>query len=79
MARDLHDRVIQRLFAIGLSLQVLSVSHAGRDAADGLSAAVADIDETIRQVRATIFELSGSGGGRAPARTSWPWPRKPRR
>ncbi len=64
MARDLHDGVIQRLFAIGLSLQGLSVSPAGREAAEGLSAAVADIDETIRQVRATIFELGGSGGGR---------------
>jgi signal transduction histidine kinase len=64
MARDLHDGVIQRLFAIGLSLQSLSVSPAGRDAAEGLTAAVAELDETIRQVRATIFELGGSGGGR---------------
>jgi signal transduction histidine kinase len=64
MARDLHDGVIQRLFAIGLSLQGLSVSPAGRSVADNLSGAVADIDETIRQVRATIFELGGAGGGR---------------
>ena len=63
MARDLHDGVIQRLFAIGLSLQGLSVSPAGRSLADKLSGAVADIDETIRQVRATIFELGGAGGG----------------
>jgi len=62
MARDLHDGVIQRLFAIGLSLQGLSASHAGQDVADRLTAAVADIDETIRQVRATIFELGGGGG-----------------
>jgi signal transduction histidine kinase len=64
MARDLHDGVIQRLFAIGLSLQGLSVSPAGKPVADNLSTAVADIDETIRQVRATIFELGGAGGGR---------------
>jgi len=62
MARDLHDGVIQRLFAIGLSLQGLSTSHAGPDVSDRLAAAVADIDETIRQVRATIFELGGGGG-----------------
>ena len=62
MARDLHDGIIQRLFAVGLSLQGLSVSPAGRDVADSLTAAVADIDETIRQVRATIFELGGGGG-----------------
>ena len=62
MARDLHDGVIQRLFAIGLSLQGLSASRSGQDVADRLTAAVADIDETIRQVRATIFELGGGGG-----------------
>jgi signal transduction histidine kinase len=63
MARDLHDGVIQRLFAIGLSLQGLSVGPAGRPVADKLTAAVADIDATIREVRATIFELGGAGGG----------------
>jgi len=63
MARDLHDGVIQRLFAIGLSLQGLSRSAAGREVADSLTAAVDDIDETIRQIRATIFELGGVGGG----------------
>lgn len=63
MARDLHDGVIQRLFAIGLSLQGLSVSSAGKGVAGGLAAAVEEIDETIRQVRATIFELGGEGGG----------------
>lgn len=64
MARDLHDGVIQRLFAIGLSLQGLSATAVGAPVADSLVAAVADIDETIRQVRATIFELGGSGGDR---------------
>ena len=45
------------------------VGQPGRpDVADGLAAAVADIDETIRQVRATIFEL----GGRAAAGASGP-------
>ncbi len=56
IARDLHDAVIQRLFAIGLSLQgltrALPAEPAGR-----LSQAVADIDETIRQIRSSIFEL----------------------
>jgi signal transduction histidine kinase len=64
MARDLHDGVIQRLFAIGLSLQGLAASPAGRSVGPGLESAVADIDETIRQVRATIFELGGAGNGR---------------
>ena len=64
MARDLHDGVIQRLFAIGLSLQGLAASPAGRAVARASTPAVADIDETIRQVRATIFELGGAGNGR---------------
>lgn len=64
MARDLHDGVIQRLFAIGLSLQGLTVSQSGRAVAASIGAVVDDIDETIRQVRATIFELGNEGRGR---------------
>ena len=56
IARDLHDLVIQRLFAIGLALQ-----GAGRNAepkvAAKLDRAVDDLDTTIRDIRATIFEL----------------------
>lgn len=64
MARDLHDGVIQRLFAIGLSLQGLTASQTGRAVAGSIAAVVEDIDVTIRQVRATIFELGSTGRGR---------------
>jgi len=64
MARDLHDGVIQRLFAIGLSLQGMTSAQAGRAVAESISSVVDDIDETIRQVRATIFELGAEGRGR---------------
>jgi signal transduction histidine kinase len=61
LARDLHDTVIQRLFAVGLSLQ--SMAGAARD--EGLSsrleAAISDLDDTIRQVRSTIYELGSTG------------------
>ena len=63
MARDLHDGVIQRLFAIGLSLQGLATTPGGQAVSRQLDTTIAEIDETIRQIRATIFELGGSGGG----------------
>ncbi len=64
MARDLHDGVIQRLFAIGLSLQGLATMPGARAVGPHIQSVIADIDETITQVRATIFELGGSEGGR---------------
>ena len=68
IARDLHDHVIQRLFATGLSIQSVAASVRIDDAAGRLSAAVSDIDETIRQIRSSIFQLRGPltpGGGAA--------------
>jgi signal transduction histidine kinase len=58
IARDLHDDVIQRLFAIGLSLQGLTKNLASPSAPERLNGAIADIDQTIRQIRSSIFELS---------------------
>jgi signal transduction histidine kinase len=56
IARDLHDVVIQRLFATGLHLQ--SAARLARpDAADRINTAVDDLDSTIRDIRAAIFEL----------------------
>jgi signal transduction histidine kinase len=60
LARDLHDTVIQRLFAIGLSLQSLAGHPLAASVRERLEAAISDVDETIRQVRTSIFEL-GSG------------------
>lgn len=60
IARDLHDHVIQQLFAIGLSLQGLATSIGpDNDAASKLGERVDDIDRTIRQIRTSIFELRG--------------------
>ncbi len=57
LARDLHDTIIQRLFAIGLSLQSISGGRIAPEASERLTSAMADIDDTIRQLRTTIFEL----------------------
>jgi signal transduction histidine kinase len=56
IAADLHDTVIQRLFATGLGLQSL-VRGLDLPTADRLQQAVDDLDETIRQIRSTIFAL----------------------
>jgi len=56
IARDLHDSVIQRLFAVGLSLEATSRRPAA-ETADRLHRAVADIDDTIRSIRSSIFSL----------------------
>jgi signal transduction histidine kinase len=60
LARDLHDTVIQRLFAVGLSLQSMAVAAATSGMTERLDAAIADLDDTIRQVRSTIYELGSA-------------------
>lgn len=63
IARDLHDAVIQRLFAVGLSLQGMANLAGSTALGARLAKAVAEIDDTIRQIRSTIFELGLDGGG----------------
>lgn len=68
IARDLHDAVIQRLFAVGLSLQGVARQPSPDHVVERLQRAIADIDDTIRQIRSSIFELastSTSSGVRA--------------
>ena len=57
IARDLHDLVIQRLFATGLQLQGARRITNPQDLQARLDTAVADLDQTIRDIRNTIFEL----------------------
>lgn len=56
IARDLHDTVIQRLFAIGMSLQS-TLRLVPEPAVARLQTAIDDLDATVREVRAAIFEL----------------------
>jgi signal transduction histidine kinase len=60
IARDLHDTVIQRLFAVGLGLQATMRLVSDPAVTDRLTAAVDDLDRTVRDVRAAIFELHTS-------------------
>ena len=57
IARDLHDIVIQRLFATGLALQGVRQMSSGEATRSRIDDAVADLDVTIRDIRSTIFEL----------------------
>jgi len=57
IARDLHDTVIQRLFAIGLGLQSTLRLVSDDDVRARLLTAVDDLDTTVRDVRAAIFGL----------------------
>ena len=57
IARDLHDTVIQRLFAVGLSLQGAVTRAASDPAVERIQLAIDDIDTTIRDIRSSIFAL----------------------
>jgi two-component system, NarL family, sensor histidine kinase DevS len=61
IARDLHDLVIQRLFATGLQLQGMH-RLARPEHQERLSRAVDDIDTTIHDLRAAIFQLQQAPG-----------------
>ena len=59
IARDLHDTVIQRLFATGMSLQgsVRLVQSDPSTAVARIEAAVDDLDVTVKHIRTAIFGL----------------------
>ncbi len=59
IARDLHDHVMQRLFAVAMGLQGLAASEERAPRAERMSTYVEDLDETVREIRQTIFELRG--------------------
>jgi signal transduction histidine kinase len=62
IGRDLHDLVIQRLFAIGLTLENVVRLSTRPEITNRVTAAVDDIDETNKDIRRSIF---GLGSGRA--------------
>jgi len=57
IARDLHDLVIQRLFATGLQLQRAELRSGDDEVTEIVRHAVDALDGTIRDIRGTIFEL----------------------
>lgn len=57
IGRDLHDHVIQRLFASGLGAQSLVDKSHEPAVRDGLNQIIVELTATIRQIRGTIFAL----------------------
>ena len=65
IAMDLHDTVIQQLFATGCRCRPRPAASSDEEAAQRLQLAVDDLDVTIKRIRSTIFELG------APAHRAW--------
>lgn len=63
IAADLHDHVLQRLFALGLGLQAVHARLASSDAARRVDEAVDQIDGIVRDIRSAIFDLHNSRAG----------------
>lgn len=57
LARDLHDTVIQRLFGVGLALQITLATVSDERTQARINSAIDELDETIREIRTTIFEI----------------------
>ncbi|WP_405778934.1 GAF domain-containing protein [Streptomyces sp. NBC_00859] len=66
IARDLHDLVIQRLFATGMMLEGAHRQSAPPRVRDGVGKAVGELDVTIQEIRTAIFALQ-QGPAEAPS------------
>jgi signal transduction histidine kinase len=70
IARDLHDTVIQNLYATGLGLQAAQRSSLGLDDVQArITRAIESIDATVKEIRATIFALQDDPSTSVGART----------
>ena len=63
IARDLHDHVIQRIFAVGLGLQSTVRRMSDEAVSDRLVGYINALDATIVDIRSTIFSLQHEEGG----------------
>ncbi|WP_405168155.1 GAF domain-containing protein [Nocardia sp. NBC_01499] len=62
IARDLHDHVIQRLFAVGITLQGAVARATVPEVRQRLSTVVNDLQEVVQEIRTSIFDLHGGNG-----------------
>ncbi|MFJ9039830.1 GAF domain-containing sensor histidine kinase [Streptomyces sp. NPDC102406] len=66
IARDLHDLVIQRLFATGMMLETAQRRSVVPEVQQGVGKAVDELDVTIQEIRTAIFALQ-QGPAEAPS------------
>jgi signal transduction histidine kinase len=66
IGRDLHDLVVQRLFATGMSLQGVMPLVSDPEAAARIGRAIDELDGTIRDIRSTIYALQARDYPNAP-------------
>lgn len=57
IARDLHDRVIQRVFGVGLTLEAMLSRMTDERTIDRLRRSIVQLDLTINEIRSSIFDL----------------------
>lgn len=65
IAQDLHDQIIQRLFAIGLDLQGTVARARSPEITERLHRTIDDLQATIDDIRTTIFQLHSRPGQQA--------------
>ncbi|WP_235892670.1 sensor histidine kinase [Mycolicibacterium hodleri] len=65
IAHDLHDHVIQRIFAVGLDLQGTIARSRSGEITDRLNGSVTPLQTTIDDIRTTIFELHATNTERS--------------
>jgi PAS domain S-box-containing protein len=70
IARDLHDVVIQKLFAAGMTVQSVAARSADTEQSDRLHRVVDDLDDTIREIRSVIFSLQSDARDQSGLRAS---------
>ncbi|RJO74128.1 GAF domain-containing sensor histidine kinase [Nocardia panacis] len=66
IARDLHDHVIQRLFAVGLSLQGTAQRAHTPEVAERIADTIVDLQSIAQEIRHSIFDLHSNTGADTP-------------
>jgi signal transduction histidine kinase len=57
IARDLHDHVVKKLFAAGLTIQGTATLAKSAEVRERLTATIGMLDDSIRSIRTSIFTL----------------------